>query len=361
MADVEDDGITVNVDDLDVVNVDVGDAPKLAQEPEHIKQEIKKTEKKAKKERVSPEREGPTPEEVLAQTQAFAKQQEDARKAAEATAASERALREQAQREALQAQQTAKQLEERAVNSELAAIENGIANATQQIETLEAEYTRAAEAGEFAKMGSIQTKISRAAAQLDRLETAKENFGSTTTTQTTEGRVEAPAQQSAFDRYLSQFAPVAQNWLRQHPECVPANMGGNAAKHNAMMKGHYAALEQGLQEGTTEYFRVIEDTVSPPSQQQTIAQPGVSSRAAEIQVAGEPRQQRQVPVAAPVTRDPPTAQGQPRSVREVRLTKDQQDMAKVSFPHLPEAQAYGQYARNLIELEAEGKLGRTSH
>jgi hypothetical protein len=82
MADVEDDGITVNVDDLDVVNVDVEDAPKLAQEPEHIKQEIKKAEKKAKKERVSPEPQGPSPEEVLAQAQAFAKQQEDARKAA---------------------------------------------------------------------------------------------------------------------------------------------------------------------------------------------------------------------------------------------------------------------------------------
>jgi hypothetical protein len=36
-------------------------------------------------------------------------------------------------------------------------------------------------------------------------------------------------------------------------------------------------------------------------------------------------------------------------------------MAKVSFPHLPEQQAYGQYARNLIELEAEGKLGRLTH
>ena len=36
-------------------------------------------------------------------------------------------------------------------------------------------------------------------------------------------------------------------------------------------------------------------------------------------------------------------------------------MAKVSFPHLPEAQAYGQYARNLIELEAEGKIGRLTH
>jgi hypothetical protein len=33
----------------------------------------------------------------------------------------------------------------------------------------------------------------------------------------------------------------------------------------------------------------------------------------------------------------------------------------MAFPHLPESQAYGQYARNLVELEAEGKIGRLTH
>jgi hypothetical protein len=361
MADNEDD-LVVNIDDLDTVNVNVGDDPKLAQEPDHIKKEAKAKEKIAKpRVRVDDQQvTGPTPEEALAQAQAYAKTQEDARRAAEQTAANEHAMREQAQREAAQAQQTADAHRERADNSELTVIENGIASASREVEAYEAEYTRAAEAGEFAKMASIQTKMSKATARLDRLESQKESYESGTRKTTThEGRVEAPqVQPNPVEQYLAQMAPAAQNWMRQHLDCIPSNLGGDAVKNSKMMAGHYAALAASLREGSPEYFKTIEDHISPPTQQQVV-DPKVASKAADVQVAGE---QRKPAPSAPVTRDAPSASGQPqRNVREVRLTKDQQEMAKVSFPHLPEAQAFGQYARNLIELEAEGKIGRLTH
>ena len=135
-------------------------------------------------------------------------------------------------------------------------------------------------------------------------------------------------------------------------DCLPPNMGGDNAKHAKMMAGHYAAVSQNIALNSTEYFKAIEDHLGSSS--------GVTSRAAEVQVAETPKPKHIQP-SAPVSRDAPTSSGQPRSTREVRLTKDQQEMAKVSFPHLPEAQAYGQYARNLIELEAEGKIGRLTH
>lgn len=367
MADKDDDdSISVNVDDLDTVKVDVTDDVKLAQEPEHIKKEAKAP-KETKTKRIDPDDVqtpiGPTPEEALAQAQAFGKQQEDARRAAEATAANERSMREQAQRDARAAKDEAEQSRDRANNSELAVIENGIASATRELEAHEAEYTRAAEAGEFAKMASIQTKISKAAAALDRLENAKSTFDVNARAQTTEGRVEAPQtdRPSPLDQYLSQFSPVAQNWLRQHPECMDARVGGDATKNSMMMAGHYAAVAKNITQGTPEYFKVIEDHITPPTQQQATTQ--VASKAADIQQAGttETKAPKAQP-SAPPSRDTPAAQGQqPRNIREVRLTKDQQEMAKVSFPHLPEAQAFGQYARNLIELEAEGKIGRLTH
>lgn len=360
MADKDDD-LVVNVDDLDTVAVNVDDDVKLAQEPDHIKKEAKKEPRK----RAPVDQQvvtDPSPDEALQQAQAYAKTQEDARRAAEATAANERSLREQAQREALQAQQTAEQFRERADNSELTIIENGINSAIRELEAQEAEYVRAAEAGEFAKMGSIQTKISKAAAALDRLETQKASY-TPGATKTTEGRVEAQpvVNTSAMDRYLSQFAPAAQTWLRQHPDCAPAEVGGSSTKNSKMMAGHYAALAQNIQPNTTEYFKVIEDHIGDQQTTQ-VAQTGITSKAAEIQVAGEQPQPKpkHVATAAPVSRDPPNSNA-PRNVREVRLTKEQQEMAKVSFPHLPEAQAYGQYARNLIELESEGKIGRLTH
>lgn len=355
----DEDDLVVNIDDLDTVIVNADGLPEVEPKVEPKEPKVVKTKRVDPDEPAKPT--GPTPEEALAQAQAYAKEQESGRKAAEATAASERSMREQAQRQASQAQQDATDAQERAANSELTVIENGIASATKELEAHEAEYTRAAEAGEFAKMAAIQTKLSRAAAALDRLENSKANF-TVATPKTTEGRVEAP-QTNAFEKYVSAFAPVAQNWLRQHPDCVPPQAGGNTTKHNAMMAGHYAALQKNLQEGTPEYFKTIEDHVSPQAQE-VVPQPGVTSKAAEIQTAVvEPKPVKHVQPSAPVSRDAPSASGQPqaRNVREVRLTKDQQEMAKVSFPHLPEAQAYGQYARNLIELEAEGKIGRSTH
>jgi hypothetical protein len=361
----KDDDLVVDIDDLDTVQVAVDDGTKTAQEPDHIKKEVE-AKKKERTRRVNPQPdvpEGPTPEQALEEAKAFAKTQEEARRAAEATALSERQLREQAQRQALQAQQEAEQSRERADNSELANIENGIAAAQKELESHEAEYVRCAEAGEFAKMGALQSKIARAGAALDRLETAKANFDPEKRPKTAEGRVVAPqpAQQNAFEQYVSGFAPAAQNWIRQHPDCVPAQVGGNAAKNAMMMQGHYAALAKSIPEGTTEYFKVIDDHVNP--QQATVTtQQNNTSKAAEIQVAGE-TQQRAAPRAQPTA--PPTRDANPGSAqsgsRAVTLTKEQQEMAKLSFPHLTDKEAFGNYARNLIELQAEGKIGRTTH
>lgn len=362
MADKEDDEITVNVDDLDTVKVEVSADDALAADLK--KEEDTGKKKERTRTRVSPDPDvqltGPTHEEALAQAQAYSKQQEDARRAAEATAANERTLREQAQTQATQARQEAEQYRDQATNNELAIIENGIVSATSQIDSLQEEYTRAAEAGEFAKMATIQTKLSKAAAALDRLETSKASFDARRPA-TTEGRVEAPVapQTNVTEQYLSQFAPTAQTWLRQHPDCLPSQFGGDAVKNSRMMAGHYGALAQNIAPNTTEYFKYLDDHIGVQPTVQTVA---VASKAAEVVQAEAPRAPKPVQTSAPPSRDTDTTRGQqPRNIREVRLTKDQQEMARVSFPHLPENQAFGQYARNLLELEAEGKIGRSTH
>lgn len=366
MAKENDDDMVVQLDDSDTISVNLEDDQATVELKEPV---VKKEPRTRAVKRVSPDDQqvvpGPTPEEALAQAQSYGKQQEDARRAAEATAANERAMREQAQREAQQALQNAQEYQDRAANSEMVLIDNGIESAKRELEAHEAEYTRAAEAGEFTKMASVQTKLSRAAAKLDRLEAEKYSFEQNTKRQpTTEGRVVAPIETTVSpnvsERYLAQFSPVAQNWLRQHPDCWPSEYGGSAQKNSKMMAGHYDAIAQNLTLNSPEYFKVIEEHVSPPVSAPLVRDDKITSRAAEIQVAGENTRPRAQP-SAPVSREAPTVPGQHRNVREVRLTKDQQEMAKVSFPHLTEAQAYGQYARNLVELESEGKIGRTSH
>jgi hypothetical protein len=358
----EDEGITVNVDDLDTIQVNVDDDATNQQAVVEVKPA--KESKVVKTKRVDPdEPTGPTPEQALQEAIAHGKSQEEARRAAEATATSERAMREQAQRDAVQAHKTADEFRERADNSELTIIENSIASASAELETQQEAYTRAAEAGEFSNMAKIQVKIAKAAASLDRLEDAKLVLG-TNPRKTTEGRVEAPQQvaSSPAEQFLTQFAPAAQVWLRQHMDCLPASVGGDPVKNSKMMAGHYQALAQNIGTNTEAYFKVIEQHLGL-QQEQTQATQHTSRAAETTQVVetAKPAKHVAAPSAAP-SRDVPTGQNQqPRNVREVRLTKDQQEMAKVSFPHLPEAQAYGQYARNLIELESEGKLGRLTH
>lgn len=301
-------------------------------------------------------------EEALAALQQTIKTQQTSLSAAEATAQAERRRADNATQLAAQKDAEAKAARESADNTELALITTGVDNATRELAAAEEELERALEAGEFKKSAQAQVKVSKAAAALDRLETAKANYEAGGR-KTTEGRVEAPQQQLApFEQYVSSFAPAAQAWLRAHPECVPANVGGNATSNAKMMKGHYAALAEGHEPNGPEYFRVIEETAGyrqPTSKAAELTEAGAEE---EAEVAKpKPAPKRLAQPSAPPTREPPSATGVPRTTRTVSLTKEQQDAAKMSFPQLTPQQAFAQYARNLVELEAEGKLGRLTH
>lgn len=358
MAD-NDDTVAIQVDDLATVQVALDNEP-LESDQQAV---AAAKEPRTRTKRVSPDPiaalDGPTPAEALAEAQAFGKQQEDARKAAEATAASERQRADAAEAARQQALRESQEHQERANNSELTLIESKIASAQNELSALKDSYANAAEAGEFKKMADIQEKMSRAASALDRHEALKSDLEANPR-QTTEGTVTAqPTNQSAAEKLLSQYSPPAQNWLRQHMDCLPPQAGGDLSKHNKMMAGHYSAVGKGFAIDSEPYFREIEVHVVPattePAQRTT-------SKAAEVQPAAVERRAAPAP-AAPVSREAPLASGQQpvRSSREVRLSREQQEMAKLSFPHKSEAEAFGLYARNLIELEAEGKIGRLTH
>ena len=287
---------------------------------------------------------------------------------AERTAALSTAESERRRAEAATTALTAREQElagyrETVESQELALITTGLENVTREMASAKAELKAAHEAGDFDKVVDAQERVANAAADASRLKGEKAAFEANQRQRpaTTEGRVEAPAPTSAFEQYVAGFTPPAQAWLRAHPECVPAQVGGSTTKNAAMMKGHYAALEQNISPNTPDYFRVIEETAGYRSP---------VSNAAEVTAAGaddaapvpkpKPAQQRVQP-SAPPTRDPPAANGQPRTTRSVTLSRDQQEAAKISFPHLAPKEANAMYARNLVELEAEGQLGRLTH
>jgi hypothetical protein len=201
----------------------------------------------------------------------------------------------------------------------------------------------------------LQTALAKATSRLDRLEAAKEDFETgkrTAAPAPHEGRVEAAQQTSqlpTFDQYVSGFAPQAQAWLRAHPDCVPTQFGGKADMNAKMMRGHYDALSKGLTPNTEPYFKMIEDSIKS------------EAAAAVTEIATQqPKQPQRIAPAAPPSREPPGAQPT-GGTRQVRLTQDEQEAARISFPAMKPNEAYAAYARNKIDLEAEGKLGRTTH
>jgi hypothetical protein len=284
------------------------------------------------------------------------KNAEALRAAAEATAQAERQRADNALRSLQQSTQEKTALQEQVEDRELTIINSGIESAKREVEAYETENRTALEAGDFVKASAAHTKLSRAAAALDRLEDAKASYeAGARKTPTTEGRVEAPAASTGtpFEQYVVGFSPRAQAWLRAHPECAPATVGGNTVSNAKMMAGHWAALGAGVQEGSDDYFRVIEEHTGYRA-------PARAADAEDVPATPQKKPVRQAQPSAPPTRDPPAGNGQ-RTTRSVTLTKDQQEAAKISWPNLDPREAFAKYARNLIELEAEGKMGRLTH
>jgi hypothetical protein len=319
------------------------------------------------------------------ETESKAREQaESSRRAAEATAMAERQRAEAAQRLADQRGQEARSYRDQAESTRLVVINTGIESATREVAAYQDEYARAMEAGEFTKAASANAKLSKASAALDRLETDKATFEANVVRGgTTEGRVEVPqvSTEPPFEQYVKGFAPVAQAWLRQHPECVPAFAGGDAVANAKMMLGHETAVRKGLTQGSDAYFQTIEEhTGHRQPVVNTTQTTSPTSSAAEVTEAGTTARQQTRAAAtpsAPVTRDPPGPGGVPTR-QSVRLTPEQQEVALMSFQPRkvrdavtgrvvdePEAdyrrRAFALYAENLIAATKEGKIGRMTH
>lgn len=315
-------------------------------------------------------------EAAAALTAALEKEKRD-RLAAEATANAERQRRMAAEATAQQSEQRAQEATEEIAASQLSGVTARIEAANREIESAEAELIHAKEAGEIAKEAKAQSRLAKAAASLDRLEADKislENKAARQAADATRTTTTEQTRATPFEQYVSQFPPMAQAWLRSHPDCVPAAVGGNAKKNAAMMKGHYAALEQELPEGTPDYFRVIEEHIGarqPMSTAATTTTAGEETtqtiQPTTKQPAQRQTQQRAVP-SAPVTRDPPAAStGQPQRQR-VSLNPQQQEVALFSYPAKQgedeaahRKRAFGTYAAELVKATAEGKIGRLGY
>lgn len=363
----------VDLPDESIVEVDISDHPELAAEEEDDGGDggVAQT---APGKKVPPRQQPEEDDGSNEQLESLRKQIEEQNRAsqerirqAETNAANERRAREQAEQTFQQREQAS---QEETSQREMAMLDQGIETTKGQLESLEADLARQTEAGEFVNAAKTQRKIASAAAALDRMETDKAtlevSISQRRTTKPHEGAVttdrrqqqDPPATPGArLESWLQTLDPPAAKWIRDHPECAPLNMGGTESGYNKMIKGHHLALGQDLEVNSPEYFRVIEEQTGYRQKANANNEGGQERR--NNQQQRQPGTRRPIPSAAP-SREAPNSQT-PGRTRQVRLNKEQQEAALFAFPHLQPQQALAEYAKNLIQLEAEGKMGRTSH
>ena len=344
----------VEVPEEGVVEVDLGDAatpPKKAAEPEP-----KPEPKPEPRVRI---KEPPEADEAAKTLQAAVDNERRLRTAAEQTALTAQQVAERERQARLSREQELQATRETLEARELAAIETGIVNATKEIAAAQKEVSAALAAGEFEKVAEAQTKLGKATAALDRFEGKKADYEAGQQTRTTEGAVtetQPMVTATPLERWIAGMEPAAQTWLRAHQECAPPHVGGRLDMHSKMMRGHYDALAQGFGPNTEDYFRVIEESTGF---RKPAAAAATEEGSAEVKPKPEPAP-RKAQVSAPPSREPPGTPSNGTS-RTVRLSKDEQEAARISFPNLDPAKAYAEYAKNKVALDAEGKLGRTTH
>lgn len=252
---------------------------------------------------------------------------------------------------------------------ELALITQNLEASSSQLETLGEELARQNEAGEFKAAAATQVKISKLAAQVDRLETEKATFEANIGQRrapTHEGAVQPPGARveqrqeipattgARLEQWLATLDPPAAKWIREHPDCAPPNLGGTESGYKKMMAGHWAAQAANVETNSPEYFKKIEESVGLRQ-----AEPLPGEQRQQQRRQQPPGARRAIP-SAPPSREVPGNAPTPGRSRQVRLNKDQQEHALLAFPHLAPKDALAAYARNLVELEAEGKMGRTN-
>lgn len=139
----------------------------------------------------------------------------------------------------------------------------------------------------------------------------------------------APPQGALIDQIAASVTPRSAAWLNANRDQL-----NDDRTIKKMFRAHEDAVDDGIQPDSDEYFQYIESRL------------GLSSGAEAPQPA-----RRSAPPAAPVSRG---SNGMGSRPNVVRLTSEQREMAQMM------GMTDQEYARNLLALQKEGKIGRAN-
>ena len=182
-----------------------------------------------------------------------------------------------AERELETTRQQLETTKKEATSSQLDTVMSGIQAAESELKSAKQEFVTAAEAGNFSAQANAQERIAEAKARVLRLREAEGDLKDQATTKPAprqETRQQAspdPVERAIREGNIPPQSRAA-NWLRAHPDCIT-----DQKKNATMMKAHWAAKADGIEEGSDDYFARIEAGITPAKVQQQ-EQPKVNIR-----------------------------------------------------------------------------------
>jgi hypothetical protein len=217
------------------------------------------------------------------------------------------------------------------ISAQESAVTNAIAAKTAEAERLADQAATLMEEGKFREAAQLSQKGGALQAEIAQLEGFKGRLADERAR--TEEAAKSPATEADP---LERLSPRSRDWAREHPEFFP-----NGQPTRKALAAHYAALADDIQPDTDKYFDfinrhlgLVQDAAAEPSPAAQVTKPRAT--------------------AAPVSRSVPDPQG--GGNRSIRLTAEQQEVARMTFPKVAPSDAYKLYAANLDELRREGRI-----
>lgn len=216
-----------------------------------------------------------------------------------------------------------------AEQSEVDSITRGLAAAQAEQQSAQAELTRAFETGDGAAMGAAQAKIARAAATIVQYEQSAAQVASAKKTV-----IEQPQQQrqpvnddpmSTLDTNPA-ITPAERTWIKSHPE-----VWIDPRRNQELGVAYDRAIRAGHPRGTDGYFKFLNEFMGYAKTEQS------------------DDNERQINVAAPVSRETPSGGGPRTNGSKVTLSPEQREIARnMGISEID-------YARGVLRLGEEKK------
>ena len=247
---------------------------------------------------------------------------------------SERRRADEAQRRQVEYQGQSVQHQRDAEQAQYDAILNAIEASRVESENAQAIIEAAGANGDYKAQAEAYGRLARAAANIAKLEDGKLAY---------EARIESAKTEPQGDRFENAISGMPDNvktWVRARPEYMT-----DPRKNSKMQAAHWDALDAGKSFGSQGYLDEVEMIL------------GLKERPKKVEQKEEKDDEDTVVMQAPPTRDvaSPTT-GKPKSSR-ITLTAMEREMARLSMPDRPAAEAELEYARQkmvMAEHKANG-------